>query len=317
VATSSDSFALLPAFLSAALHHLSISLTYRPRDCSNTYKLFFTALLIIDSKIAFLNTQARQYIPLLPKPHQPLSRITMLTMLTTLLTHITLFSSTLATAYYPYPNATNQTNTTYPTGTAYNPPIPTNSPINIPCQTYYPSELRILNSRYPDFDVSPLHGRNNMFMLLRQLSTTFQIATQVQFQLGSDTPPNATCHLHMQLPTTETQSIAGPLPVFNLYQVEREAGVTVTWNMFEAKNLSEWEPKVFGQVNGTQEARDQQWALKGGVYDIGPALCNETLTWQMGMAFDGGEEVNYWDFFNVAPPASPSQGFRVVTGLGC
>jgi hypothetical protein len=241
-------------------------------------------------------------------------------MLTTLFNLTTLLTTTLTTPYYPYPNATNSTNTFNPTsgtGTGCTPPTPTYSPIIPPCQTFYPSELRILNSRYPDFDTSPLHGRDNMVMLLRQLPTTFQIATQMQFGLGSDTPPNATCHLLMQLPSADTQTINGPLPVFNLYQVEREAGAATTWNTFVAKNITEWEPKVFGQVNGTQEARDLQWGLRSGLYDIGPTQCNETLTWQMGMAFDGGEEVNYWEFINVAPPASPIQGFRIVTGLGC
>ncbi|KAF2686415.1 hypothetical protein K458DRAFT_364249 [Lentithecium fluviatile CBS 122367] len=244
-------------------------------------------------------------------------------MLTTLLFLSTLLPTTLTTnPYYPYPNGTNSTNPTSPSASGTSVPTPTLSPIPIPpCQTFYPTDLRILNSRYPNFDMSPLHGRDNMFMLLRQLPSTFQIATQVQFTLGPVSPstysPNATCHLHLALPLTSTQTIAGPQPIFNLYQVAREAGSLATWDMFEARNVSGWEPAVFGQVNGTAEARDTQWATQGGLYDIGPTRCNETLTWQAGMAFDGGEEVNYWEFINVRPPASPEQGFRVVTGVGC
>lgn len=238
---------------------------------------------------------------------------------------LAILPATLATTrYYPYPNNTNPTNTTYPTGTSL--PTPTHHPLPIPCTTFYPTDLRILNSRYPSFDMSPLHGRTKMLMLLRQLPTTFQIATQLQFSLPPDfaanatnSNANATCHLHLQLPLASTQTVTGPQPIFNLYQVSREPGAVATWDMFDAKDVSLGgpEPPVFGQVNGTAEARERQWREKGGVYDIGPTRCNETLTWQLGMAFDGGEEVNYWEFMNVQPPAFPSQGFRVVTGLAC
>jgi hypothetical protein len=223
-----------------------------------------------------------------------------------------------ATPYYPYPNGTNPTNITYLTGIAA--PTPTFTPLPISCETFYPTDLRILNSRYPSFDMSPLHGRTQMLMLLRQLPTTFQIATQLQFSLPvSYRNSNDTCHLHLQLPLADTQTITGPQPIFNLFQVTREANVPATWDMYKAKDVSNGgpEPEVFGQVNGTSEARDKQWLEKGGVYDIGPTRCNETLTWQLGMAFDGGEEVNYWEFLNVQPPAYPSQGFRIVTGLAC
>lgn len=212
----------------------------------------------------------------------------------------------LLTSAWAYPFA----NDTKPCPVIEHPSSPVVAPS---CQTLYPSEYRIMNSRYPHWDLSPMHGRNDMFMLLRQRDETFQVATQLQFAHVA-TEHNSTCHLHLQLPDAALQTIAGPQPVFNIYQVEREAGSLATWDMYEAKNLTEKEPPVFGQVNGTQAARDEQWKTHGGLIDIGPTRCNETLTFQMGMAFNGGDDVNYWDFINVAPPASPIGGFRVVTG---
>jgi hypothetical protein len=245
----------------------------------------------------------------------------MLTKLTALFTLLPVALTSPPPTYYPYPNTTNAT---YPTGsgTGTGVPTPTFTPLPVACETFYPSELRILSSRYPSYEMSPLHGRTGMFMLLRQRPDTFQTVTQLQFTLPATyaaNTSNATCHLHLHLPQPSTQTITGPQPIFNLYQVAREAGAPATWDMFDAKDVSAGgpEPKVFGQVNGTAEARDKQRAEKAGVYDIGPTCCNETLTWQMGMAFDGGDEVNYWNFLNVRPPAVPEQGFRLVTGPEC
>ncbi|KAJ4294034.1 hypothetical protein N0V90_007723 [Kalmusia sp. IMI 367209] len=174
-----------------------------------------------------------------------------------------------------------------------------------------------MNSRYANWDQSPLHGQKDFFMLLRQRDDTFQVATQVQWaDLAPQVPPNSSCRLQLQLPTNDMQTTAGAEPIFNLYQVERAAGAAATWNTYEARNATSGSQvvPVFGQVNGTAAAQEQQWNVTGGIYDIGATACNDTLTWQMGMAFNGGDVVNYWDFLNVAPPATPIQGFRLLNG---
>lgn len=185
------------------------------------------------------------------------------------------------------------------------------------CQTFYPTEYRVMNSRYPAWDQSPLHSQKDFFMLLRQRSDTFQVTTQVQFTGLQVIPPEnenkTTCYLQLQLPTKEMQVLLGTQPIFNVYQVEREASVPASWNTYAlAVNSS---LPVFGaMVNGTLEAQGRAWNETGGLVDIGGTRCNETLTWQMGLAFDGGDEVNYWDFIGVSPPVNPVQGFRVVMG---
>jgi hypothetical protein len=58
----------------------------------------------------------------------------------------------------------------------------------------------------------------------------------------------------------------------------------------------------------------------GGIIVIDNAACNQTLTFQVGIQKPGAEEskVSYWNFINVAPPASPVQGWRVVLAkTGC
>jgi len=189
------------------------------------------------------------------------------------------------------------------------------------CQTFYPSEYRVLNSRYPGWgngtgsSQSPLHVRTDYFMLLRQQDDTFQVATQVQWtNLRAQVPLNTTCMLQLQLPTDDLQVVTGSRPIFNAYKVEREAGVPAAWDTYEAKESTELHPPIFGQVNGTPEAQSRQRSLNQGIYDVGATDCNDTMTWQMGMAFNGGDEVNYWSFLSVSPPASNIQGFRLLAG---
>lgn len=201
---------------------------------------------------------------------------------------------------YPYLNVT---------AAPEQPPFAPN--ISTTCRIYYP-ELRVMNSQYPSYDDSPLHGATDFFMLLRQRADTFQIATRVQFT-GISLGPDASCSLVLQLAAHDLQKVLGPSPVFNVYQVEREAGSAAMWDTYEARNFTETLP-MFGQVNGTEPARYMQWKYHGGLYQIGNAKCNDTLTFQMGMAFDGGDQVNYWDFTNVAPPETPVQGFRLMAG---
>ncbi|KAK3214229.1 hypothetical protein GRF29_28g2443496 [Pseudopithomyces chartarum] len=125
------------------------------------------------------------------------------------------------------------TNTTSPANTTF-PAICRLSAAALPCQTLYPSEYRVMNSRYPIYNQSPLHGQKEFFMLLRQRASTFQVASQVQFftpnnSFNSSFPPNATCKLQIQLPAHDMQNTLGAEPIFNVYQVERGAGVPATW----------------------------------------------------------------------------------------
>lgn len=82
-----------------------------------------------------------------------------------------------------------------------------------------------------------------------------------------------------------------------------------TWNTYVGNKMED----VFGVVNGNTVALERTRKV-GGVAAVGETACNQTLTFQMGMAFDSVEEPNYWEFSNVAPPAAPVQGFRVVWG---
>ncbi|KAL1605106.1 hypothetical protein SLS60_004649 [Paraconiothyrium brasiliense] len=174
-----------------------------------------------------------------------------------------------------------------------------------------------MNSRYPSWEQAPLHGQKDFFMLLRQRADTFQVATQVQFSnLQDNVPPDSKCLLQFQLPTKDTQNTLGTQPIFNVYQVAREAGVPAMWNTYEPAVIAvkNGTVPVFGQVNGTLEAQQRTWNETAGLVEIGATDCNGTLTWQMGMAYDGGAEVNYWDFLGVDPPLNPVQGLRVITG---
>lgn len=115
------------------------------------------------------------------------------------------------------------------------------------------------------------------------------------------------------------QTVLGPAPVVTVYQVAREAGAPAYWFSYEPtvatmSNGSVPAPAVFGTVNGSPLAQETTWNLTQGLMEVGATQCNQTLTWQVGMAGNGGEEVNYWDFVGVDPPYNPVQGFRVVTG---
>lgn len=90
----------------------------------------------------------------------------------------------------------------------------------------------------------------------------------------------------------------------------RPAGSRATWETYEGYKD---DTKLFGVANGEEEALEKIRA-NGGVAALGEDPCDETMTWQMGMRFDGPEKPNYWEFDNVAPPGAPVQGFRVVWG---
>ncbi|KAF2125988.1 hypothetical protein P153DRAFT_388742 [Dothidotthia symphoricarpi CBS 119687] len=177
------------------------------------------------------------------------------------------------------------------------------------CRTVYPSDLSVVNSRYPDYDIDHLHSAKTFFMLRRQMLGDGEVAVHIQFQSLPANTTNTTCRLEFILPRLDLQHIQGPNPTFNVYQVEHDTDAVATWNKYEGNERED----VFGVVNGDPEALERTRSV-GGVAAIGETMCNQTLTFQMGMAFDSLGEPNYWEFSNVSPPAAPVQGFRVVWG---
>jgi hypothetical protein len=187
------------------------------------------------------------------------------------------------------------------------PPISTGEYV---CHEVYPSDLTILNSRYPDYDADHLHQARNFFMLRRQLKDDGEVATRVQFVGLPPSTSNYSCRLEFVLPSTDLQHIAGPNPSFHVYQVEREAGAIATWNTFEGDQK---QPLLYGTVNGEKQALEKTRSA-GGVAAVNETACSETMTFQMAMMYDSEYAPNYWTFSNVAPPAWPQQGFRMVYG---
>ncbi|KZM22275.1 uncharacterized protein EKO05_0011369 [Ascochyta rabiei] len=200
---------------------------------------------------------------------------------------------------YPLSNATDTTNTTFGT--------PSSGPYV--CQRVYPSDLTIVNSRYPDYGVGHLHNTTLFFMLRRQILGEGEIATRVQFQGLPSAASNKTCRLEFVLPNEKLQKMQGTNPSFDIYQVQGDADAIATWNTYKgSEGVS-----LFGRINGESEALEKTRGV-GGIAAVNETVCAETLTFQMGMAYDGGNLPNYWDFPNVAPPAWPIQGFRIVYG---
>lgn len=151
-----------------------------------------------------------------------------------LLTISVLIPSSLTAPCPPYPYTNSTVNTT--TVTLPPPWTPPKIPV---CETAYPSELQNMNSRYPALELSP----TRWFMILRQGDDAFQEATQVQFtnlpaapvlsNSSSDSTPDVECRLELVLPEPNFTHISGLFPVFNVYQVDREAGSRATWEMYE------------------------------------------------------------------------------------
>lgn len=162
----------------------------------------------------------------------------------------------------------------------------------------------MLNSRYPNASYAPTH----FFMLARQASNTLQVAMQMQF-IGL--PPNTTCcRLDLVLSAPDFGTIRGPQPIFDVFGVEREINAPATWETYEGDSNGT-QAKIFGTVDGQRKTLEEARSGNNTV-TVGSRKCNDTLTFQMGMKFDGGQEVNYWDFVDVAPPAVPVQGWRMV-----
>jgi len=70
---------------------------------------------------------------------------------------------------------------------------------------------------------------------------------------------------------------------------------------------------LFGTVNGESQALERTRSV-GGVAAVDETACNETMSFMMAMMYDSPSAPNYWEFSNVAPPAFPVQGFRIVYG---
>jgi hypothetical protein len=209
---------------------------------------------------------------------------------------------------YPFTNSTTPSN-----GTSYN-TTNTNSTRNgtveYKCEYVYPSDVTVVNQRYPDYNSSHLHKAKTFFMLRREVADVGEIASRVQFEDLPSNASNTTCRLEFILPRPNLQLISGFNPSFNVYQVERDTEGVATWNTYQGNNGAE----LFGRVNGEPDALERT-QLVGGVAAINETSCNDTLTFQMGMVYNSRDGIpNYWDFLQVSPPAWPEQGFRMVWG---
>ncbi|KAL5114582.1 hypothetical protein ACEQ8H_007551 [Pleosporales sp. CAS-2024a] len=228
----------------------------------------------------------------------------MLTFITVLLAAL-LFPCTLSIPVipYPFPNSTTPINATASNATDY------------VCHYGYPSDLTVLNERYPDHNESRLHDASTLFMLRRQVPVQGEIATRVQF---TNLPPwtsHLTCRLEFVLPAAQFMMIQGFNPSFNVYQVERDTESISTWREYIGNDVrNDSDPGFFGRMNGEAAALDKTRSV-GGVAAINQTACNDTLTFQMGLAYNSKDGVpNYWEFTEVIPPAWPMQGFRMVWG---
>jgi hypothetical protein len=225
----------------------------------------------------------------------------MLTAITPVLAAL-FFSSGLMipTIPYPYPNSTAPTNGTV-----------SNATIEYHCNDIFPSDLTVLNERYPDYNTSRLHDASRLFMLRREVPEQGEIATRVQFTGLPSKTSNITCRLEFILPPPELMLIQGFNPTFNVYQVARDSESISTWKQYVGNEV---DADLYGRVNGEPEAIERTWSV-GGVAAINETRCNETMTFQMGMAYNSrGGVPNYWNFTEVAPPAWPVQGFKMVWG---
>jgi hypothetical protein len=184
----------------------------------------------------------------------------------------------------PTPNGSSGACNTNPTG-----PSTTNATIKYVCQEVYPSDLTILDSRYPDYNTSHLHQTQGYFRLRRELPENGEIATRVQFLDLPSKDSNTTCRLEFILPRLDLQRIAGFNPTFNVYQVEQDTESIATWMSYVGNTGA----ALFGRVNGEPQALNRTRSI-GGVAAINEMMCNETLTFQMGMTFNSkGGSPNY------------------------
>jgi hypothetical protein len=209
---------------------------------------------------------------------------------------------------YPFLNTTNSSNITSSNTTSTGPY--TNGTIEYNCEYRYPSDVTVVNQRYPDYNSSHLHLANTFVMLRREVDDAGEIATRVQFQNLPTNASNTVCRLEFILPKPELQHLSGFNPSFNVYQVDRDVDTMATWNVYKGNKGAE----LFGQVNGEPDAIERTKSV-GGIAAINETRCTDVLTFQMSMAYNSRNGVpNFWDFSQVSPPAWPEQGFRIVWG---
>jgi hypothetical protein len=205
---------------------------------------------------------------------------------------------------YPFLNTTTSSNITSSNTTN------TNATVEYNCEYRYPSDVTVVNQRYPDYNSSHLHEANTFVMLRREVDDAGEIATRIQFQNLPSESSDTMCRLEFVLPEPQLQRMSGFNPSFNVYQVERDVDAVATWNTYEGNTGAE----LFGQVNGESDALERTRSV-GGVAAINETSCKDILTFQMGMAYNSRNGVpNFWDFSQVSPPAWPEQGFRIVWG---
>ncbi|OAK97005.1 hypothetical protein IQ06DRAFT_350712 [Phaeosphaeriaceae sp. SRC1lsM3a] len=209
---------------------------------------------------------------------------------------------------YPFANSSGPANGTSPNNTTPN--RNNSTPIEYHCQELYPTDLTVLNERYPDYNSSHLHDASNLFMLRREVPEVGEIATRVQFNGLPPEISNTTCRLEFILPQLDLQVIKGFNPTFDVFQVARDTETISTWRQYVGNSGAE----LFGRVNGEAEALERT-RKAGGVAAINSTQCNDTLTFQMGMAFNSRDGVpNYWYFVQSTLAVWPLQGFRMVWG---
>lgn len=211
---------------------------------------------------------------------------------------------------YPFTNTTTPSNDTTPTPSTTAPLATTAPAPQYICSHIYPSDLTVVNQRYPDYNTSHLHEAHSYCMLRREIGTDGEIATVVHFSDLPSYASNTTCRLEFILPSPRTQTISGYNPSFDVFQVELEPDAITTWNTYAANA----DAPLFGRVNGDDEALERTRSV-GGIAAINETRCNDTMTFQMGMAFDNiNGRPNYWEFAQVSVPAWPQQGFRMAFG---
>jgi hypothetical protein len=209
---------------------------------------------------------------------------------------------------YPFTNSSTPSNGTGHNTTSTN--TTSNSTVEYNCEYVYPSDITVVNQRYPDYNSSHLHKAKTFFMLRREVGDAGEIASRVQFQSLPSNASNTTCRLEFVLPQLSLQLISGFNPSFNIYQVQRDIDAVATWNTYKVNNGAD----LFGRVNGEPDALAKTRSISG-IAAINETRCNDTLTFQMGMVYNSRDGIpNYWDFSQVSPPAWPEQGFRIVWG---
>ncbi|CAI6337273.1 unnamed protein product [Periconia digitata] len=196
-------------------------------------------------------------------------------------------------------------------------PTPSPRPSGVSCSgTYHPINLKMVTTGEPkDTD------RNDYFKAQRS-ATMPEWATQVQFH-GINAPKDALCHLKLRLASKDIQRhtlYMGPRPFLAIYQVPRAPYDEPTWETYEPAHTKIYKPTYLKEVNGSYIEQMRIYRFFDAYYDAATVPCNETLTFQIGMAYqepktsDGFDIVNGWEFVDSPPPNDMLQGFKIWVG---